>query len=85
MFGMKNATQGRKATQKGFERPGEQYRVYLSPEQSIEDLLDWMRFTNFPTEELSVQEYVQELKNRSYFEDNVVNYFKGVNNFYNQL
>lgn len=79
---MKNAT---KRKQLGVKVDGEQYRVYSSPQESIEDFLLYLEYVNFPTEDLSVQEYVQELKYRNYFEDNVVNYFSGVNSFYNQL
>lgn len=79
---MKNAN---KRKQLGSKVDGEQYRVYGSPAQSIEDLLLYFDYVNFPTEVDSVQEYVQELKNRSYFEDSIQNYFNGVNRNYQML
>lgn len=78
MYGMKHAVI---RDQLGVN-DGRTYRTYANPVQSMQDMLMYLRAVNFPTTVLSVQEYVQELKNRGYFGDSVANYYKNVDYYY---
>jgi len=82
LFGMKNAIKRKQLGVKKEDRP---YRVYKNNAESIADFLIYLDYVNFPTDLQTLQEYVQELKFRSYFEDSEFNYFRGVNQFYQQL
>jgi hypothetical protein len=79
---MKHASKRQQLGSKVIGRP---YRVYKDQAESIHDFLLYLDAVNFPLEVDSVQEYVQELKNRSYFEAPISEYFGGVNAYHNQL
>lgn len=81
LFGMKNATMGRKDSQLGKAKEGDKYRVYSSPGESIRDLIQWFQFTKFPTNLSSPEAYVLALKERDYFTDTVQNYTNGLKRF----
>lgn len=82
LFGMKNAS---KRKQLGIEKEDRPYRVYSSPSQSIEDFILYLDFVNFPEEVENLQQYVEEMKIRNYFEDSSYNYFRGANLHYQNL
>lgn len=76
LFGMK------KPTNRAFVGSKDSQNVYMSYDsyrQSVEDLLLWMQSTNFPTTVSGSAQYVNELKKRRYFEDNIQTYTKGIN------
>jgi hypothetical protein len=74
LFGM------RVPTKRPFERSGvtNNYSSYCCNEQSIRDFILYLDFVKFPTEVKDDWQFVNELKKRSYFEDNIINYYRGV-------
>lgn len=56
------------------------YASYTNPKQSLEDLIIYLNFVNFPNNIETPEEFARELKIRSYFEDNVFNYINGLKN-----
>lgn len=67
LFGMKNASEGRKFSQLGKAVEGDPYRHYSNYNESIKDLIQWFEFTNFPTNIGTIDSYVAALKDRKYF------------------
>ncbi len=78
LFGMKNASF---RMQYGKNVDSTDYRVYVSSAQSIKDLLLYFDYVGFPKSVQSVDQYVQELKHRDYFEDDFFNYRNGLLRF----
>lgn len=53
--------------------------VYETVEDSVEDIILWMRYTKFPTRQLSIREHIVEMKKRGYFAgEDVEEYLKKV-------
>jgi hypothetical protein len=77
MFGMKIPS--RRAFL-GKKQIGSMYASYDNAKQSLEDLLIYLNFVNFPTKVMDTKDFVNQLKRRSYFEDNIENYLRGVEN-----
>lgn len=76
LFGMKKPSQ---RAFLGIKDPDSPYMSYSSWNESVRDLLLWMEAVNFPSQVSGSAQYVQELKRRNYFEDNITTYLKGVN------
>lgn len=74
LFGMKNAY---KRQQLGINKRGDQYRLYSDPTESVKDLLLYFDYVNFPVV-TDAATYAKELKNRSYYEDSIRNYYEGL-------
>lgn len=68
-------TQGTQAPDGGF------YAYYSSDVQAERDLLEWLRYTHFPTSVNNVEEFAQQLKTRSYYGDSLENYTRGLKRF----
>lgn len=71
-------TQGTKAPDGGY------YARYTNDYQAWKDLLEWYRFTNFPTNLQTVDEYVTALKQRGYFTANYDLYLNAVKAWLNK-
>lgn len=56
------------------------YLVYFAPGQSLYDLFLYFDAVGFPTSVSNLYEYVDELYQRGYFEDNPQNYYNGMKN-----
>lgn len=78
LFGMKQATARR---QLGRSIPETPYRVYEDPAQSLEDFLIYLDYVNFPVSVENVEDYIYQLKKRSYFTDSEQNYLNGVKKY----
>lgn len=74
-----------KRTFLGTKDPKSQYAVFPDYETSVKDLMEWMKYTNFPNAVKNSAEYVKELKVRGYFEDSTFNYLRGMNSALNKL
>lgn len=59
------------------------YANYKTESDSVVDLLLWFDYTKFPEKVSSSEEYVRELKKRSYFSANEQAYLKAINFFLN--
>lgn len=57
------------------------YSTYRNTEQASQDLIKWMDWTRFPTNLTTSTQFATQLKQRSYFEDNLNNYINGINRF----
>ncbi len=78
-FGMKVPSVRPFAGYQGTKAPdGGYYAAYDNDTRSFDDLLKWMRFTHFPTNLQSVEEYAQALKQRSYFTASLDSYTKAL-------
>lgn len=53
-------------------------QAYRNDTQSIQDLLLWMDYTNFPKRVGDAADYVKELKKRGYFTTPESDYLKGL-------
>lgn len=69
---MKNA--GRRE-QLGRAVRGTDFRYYDSLEESVKDFVLYLDYTNFPSYVPGPVEFVQELKDREYFEESFEYYF----------
>lgn len=76
LFGMKKPLSRRFVGSKDSQNS---YMTYDSYQQSVEDLFLWMDSMNFPVNVSGSGQYVNELKRRNYFEDNLKTYTDGVN------
>jgi hypothetical protein len=56
-----------------------EFLKYKDRAESVQDLILWMEHTGFPETVSGSADYVQQLKKRKYFEDNLGTYTKGVN------
>jgi hypothetical protein len=74
---MKNAF---KRTQLGFPVLDTDFRGYDSLNESIQDFVLWLKFTNFPIVS-DVNTYVRRLKERSYFEEDQTDYINALNSW----
>lgn len=77
MFGMKVPS---RRPFLGKKDPKSMYASYTTVKKSLEDYLVYLNFVNFPTNKMNPETFSNELKRRSYFEDNVSNYIRGLNN-----
>lgn len=59
------------------------YALYSGPEASIADFKLYYKALRYPQIHLSIPNYVQDLKNKGYFEGNLEKYQKGVIYWYN--
>lgn len=73
IFNIKNAFE--RKGQPGYQVQGSEFRKYNFYYQSLNDLLELFDYTNFPVEVSSSQDFVQQLKNRGYFEEELLFYF----------
>lgn len=73
LFGMKNAG---KREQPGREILGSDFRYYDSLDDSVRDLVSWMEYTQVSPYELSPYRFIEQLKERGYFEEPIEQYFK---------
>lgn len=55
--------------------------VFNSIEDAVIDYVWWMEFNNIPFNEKNTRKYVQLLKNKRYFEDDINRYYKAVIKF----
>ena len=69
----------------GSKNSGNQYMTYSDWNQSVQDLLLWMKHTKFPLSVNSSKQYVDELVDRGYFTDNPRNYLGGMNRYLKEL
>lgn len=74
-FGMKNPLVRPSV---GYDDPNTQFRAYDSIDQSVEDLVLWMDYVNFPQYVQDVESYVREMKLRGYFEENESDYLRAM-------
>jgi len=51
---------------------------YRNDTQAIKDLLLWMDYTKFPRGPLSLRNHIEEMKKRSYFQEDTDYYLKAV-------
>ena len=72
-------------SQRPFERSGETrpfpegiFSAYNSKEQALRDLMLWMNYTRMPDNLTTVDSFVQALRKRRYFEQDLAAYTKGV-------
>lgn len=61
------------------------YASYSNAEQSINDLVLWLKEFNSPDSFSSVSEYVSFIKSKGYFEDTLTNYMSAVSKHYNSI
>jgi len=80
MFGMKNAT-SRNQLGHISAMPGDDYRVYDSPRQSIEDFLLYLYAVGFPNSVESSFDYANSLKARDYYGISSQEYTVGLNSW----
>jgi len=67
--------------QLGRSIPETPYRVYDDPAQSLKDLFLYFDFVHFPTSVENADDFVHQLKTRSYFSDDEENYLRGVKKY----
>jgi len=78
LFGMKNAFI---RPQLGVSIPKSDFRKFSSHEESVRDFLLYLEFVDFPETVRDVEEYVYELKKRSYFEEPYTTYLGGISRY----
>ena len=77
LFGMKQPSK-RQTLVIGTNRGHAVYKTY---EGSLKDFVYYLQeFKNNPDDQASLGNWIYRLKNQMYFEDNVINYYKGVRN-----
>lgn len=76
---MKNAS---RREQLGSEITGTPFRKYYNLDQCVRDLVLWLEFTKFPTSVISLNQYVSQLKKRSYFEEPIGTYLELMKSYY---
>ena len=82
LFGMKMSEQ---VEWKGYEGPpapdGGNYAGYYEWSDSVNHLLNWLRYNNVPPGLNSVDEYVKAIRMAGYYTDSYINYLNGVKRF----
>lgn len=79
LFGMKNAVI---RPQLGVSIPSSEFRRFSSDDESIRDFVLYLDFVGFPSDVANLNEYVRELKNRSYFEEPFTYYLGLMGKYY---
>jgi len=51
---------------------------YPTLDAAVQDIIYWMEYTKFPKEKLSLRAHIEEMKKRSYFQEEVSYYLKAV-------
>jgi hypothetical protein len=74
LFGMCIPTR-RNSTRKGEYNS---YSKYKSDLDSAKDMLIYLRYTAFPTENMDAYDFALNLKDRNYYEDSFGNYFSAI-------
>jgi len=82
LFGMKNATAGRKFTQLGYSVPGSDFRKYDSLAQSVEDYIQLLNFNSFPINIDSLGGFATKMKLENYYEETSQDYLNGLKKYY---
>ena len=80
-FGM-GCPRKRPTTQTGCSEPnydgGRRVGIYSSPNESLRDQILWLRYTRFPKEVYSTEEFAEQMKKRSYFQTDTLTYIKAL-------
>jgi hypothetical protein len=68
--------------QLGVSIPSSEFRRFSSDDESIRDFVLYLDFVGFPSDVANLNEYVRELKNRSYFEEPFTYYLGLMGKYY---
>lgn len=68
----------RPTTATGIYLSGREWSRYTTVEDAVKDILLWMDYTNFPRKQMSIEQHIQAMKDRGYFEEPIEQYLEAV-------